>query len=244
MPTAHETKATIHGVPASMGCMGPILFMLDHKQGEMKPCMPHDKETGTQSKEFLEKFPFGGVPALEAEGGKVKFAESNTILRYLGSMAGKYSTESGASAITANATVDWAMDVFSNKVYPPMGAIIYPVFGYMPAVEGGKDGEEMKKRVSAVEEMIAKFFAEFYPALNEGKFCGGSETPTIADYKVLPFLYCLNHKGMEAQTGYTPSKQVVTFVENMLEAMPADGGKGMLESAGGYSFKEILDGKM
>ena len=69
----------------------------------------------------------------------------------------------------------------------------------------------------------------------------GGETLTIADYKIAPFLYCLTHAAVKKDSGYEPSASVKAFVDLFLAKSAS---KGMLEVAGGWALKEILDKKL
>merc|ERR1719491_1974182 len=196
--TDKKTKAKdkleleIYGIPASMNSMGPILFAEFNKLGNMKPCMPGQKEGGTEDETFKAINPFHGVPTMK--DGEFCLAESNAILRYMAKVyAPKFCSEQNPKV---RARIDWAMDRFSSVMGADVVKTLYVCFGYAePAKEGEEEAateRELQENAKVALTNLEEFAKHFLPD-NNTKFITGDEL-SIADFKVAPFFYAYGHE--------------------------------------------------
>jgi len=216
-------SVTIHGVPASMNCMGAILLTTAAGCGKMETCMPMQD---TNKPEFLKINPFHAVPALK--DGDFCLAESSAVLRYV---AETYAKDAYPTDPKQRGFIDWAMDRFSGAMNTDAVATIYPIFGYAEppadAVAAGK---------KCTENLVQ--FGEIF--LAKGKFVGG-EKLSIADYKVAPFFFCYEHAALKEKGLVDCPDRIRQFNKDFAAACSA---AGMLSSAGGFALKEVLDAKL
>jgi len=103
-----------------------------------------------KTKQFLEKFPMGQVPALETPEGGIW--ESNAILRYVARKSPKLY---GSNAYE-NALVDTWLDWTSCTVTPALATWVYPIFGYMDNVPEAteKAKEDVKKLLTVLNTYL------------------------------------------------------------------------------------------
>lgn len=216
--------AKVYGMPASGNCMGPVLVATSAGAGGLEFC--NLMEGAHKQPEYLKKFPYGQVPALETDEGYC-VAESNTILRYL---AGKYKPELLGATLEDKAFNDWAMDVFANAVYPVAAKEVwYPVVGYT-----GPPADQSASNAKALEALEL-----FKSTFLKGAFVGG-EKPTLADYKIAPFLVAIAPPGLKAKIGFECPEWVLKYNEAFKAAEPA---AAMLYECGGYGLHEFVQSK-
>lgn len=224
MGAEHEAKVgsvEIHGVAGSMNTMSTVLLASAMRCGKLVRAMP-PKDTNTP--EFLAMNPFRQIPALQDQG--VHLAESSAILRYL---AEKYAHDLYPAAAPRRAFIDWAMDRFASSVYADATKTIYVALGYRSKPE--KPIEVASDCVRNLDEFAAFFLQE--------KFIGG-EKPSIADYRVAPFFFAWAHPVLKEAHHVEVPERILQFNKDFAAACPA---AGLLESAGGFSLKEMLDTK-
>lgn len=103
-----------------------------------------------KTKQFLDKFPMGQVPALETPEGGIW--ESNAILRYV---ARKSQKLYGSNAYE-NALVDTWLDWTSCTITPALSTWLYPIFGYMDNIPEAteKAKEDVKKLLTVLNNYL------------------------------------------------------------------------------------------
>jgi len=218
----------VHGVPASMNCVGPILYCLDKELGTHEYMMPYTEAAKTPAYHAIN--PFHQVPSLEDPDNKVNLGESNSILRYMGNLSGELKNKT----LGDNATVDWALERFMQQLYPTFVTIVYPLFGYVAT----PSPEELKAAITKFDADLPSFLDKFLP--DETKFVNGASTPGIGDYKLAPYLFCLAHKSTKMVTGYNVPERAHKFLA-LFKA--ASKNSAFLQEAGGYGLGETLDKK-
>lgn len=225
VPADASTKAKVHGLTLSCNCLSPLLAGMDSDAAEF--AMLDIMKGEHMTPEFLKKNPFHLIPTLEEADG-FTLGESCTILRYL---ATKYNPALYPADAKLRARIDSAMDAFATTVYGPWKEPVYAVMGFgAPPADGKKAAEELK--------VVLDAFATAFVG-KEGKYICG-DVLTIADYKALPFLYCLAQPVTEAKTGVKLSERMRTYVDGVFAACKSN---SMLTSCGGFSVKEWIEGK-
>lgn len=244
--TGKKTKANdkleleIYGIPASMNSMGPILFAEFNKLGNMKPCMPGQKEGGTEDETFKAMNPFHGVPTMK--DGEFCLAESNAILRYMAKVyAPKFYSEQNPKV---RARIDWAMDRFSSVMGADVVKTLYVCFGYAePPKEGEEEAAERELQENAKVALtnLEEFAKHFLPD-NNTKFITGDEL-SIADFKVAPFFYAYGHEYVQNRCGIKIPERIAKFNADFAVAVNVASkmGKFSENPKDGLSIKEVLD---
>ena len=217
-------SAKVLGVPASQNCAGAAMLAMEAKAGSLEAV---DMMTGEHKKDaYLAVNPSGQVPALH--DGDVKIGQSTAILRYL---AMKYKPDTYPVANPdLCAKIDMAMDGLVDYVYPTHKETVYVVLGF-----SGPPADQAAS-CKAYAEACAKWLDTF---VGDAKFVGG-DTPTIADYKAVPFFYAAIQPAMKKKLGLEMPPAATTYANNFLAAV---GASGFMESAGGYSIKEFCASK-
>jgi len=225
--TADEGKVTIHGVTASMNCLGPLLLAKHKEVGDLQVCMPGEQ---SQSEEYKKIVPFGGVPGMEDEKKKFSMGESGAILRYL---AREYAKELYPEDAEKRGRIDWAMDRFHSGMYNDCAATIYVAMGFAEA-------PEKKEDLKAAGEKASAGLADFARVFLNQKFVGG-ENLSIADFKIAPFFYAYAHQRVESKCSVVVPDRIKQFNSDFKEACKES--KLFEEAEGGFSLKQILDAK-
>jgi len=217
-------SAKVLGVPASQNCAGAVILAMEAKAGGIEVV---DMMTGAHKKdEYLAINPYGQVPAFQ--DGALKMGQSNAILRYL---AMKYKPDAyPVSNVDLCAKIDFAMDSLVDYIYPTHMETVYVVLGFAGAPED--QAASNTKYAAACEKWLDTF-------VGDAKFCGGG-TPTIADYKAVPFFYAAIQPAMKKVIGLDMPAKAATYANDFIAAV---GAAGFLESAGGYSIKEFAASK-
>eukprot|EP00405_Crypthecodinium_cohnii_P012573 CAMPEP_0206442812 /NCGR_PEP_ID=MMETSP0324_2-20121206/14026_1 /ASSEMBLY_ACC=CAM_ASM_000836 /TAXON_ID=2866 /ORGANISM="Crypthecodinium cohnii, Strain Seligo" /LENGTH=487 /DNA_ID=CAMNT_0053910689 /DNA_START=30 /DNA_END=1493 /DNA_ORIENTATION=+ len=215
----------IHGAPVSTNSLTCIILASDLGKGALEYC---DLMAGAHKQEgFLKKNPFGQVPTLEEPDG-FSCGESNAILRYL---AVKHNSELyPVGDAKLRARIDWIMASWSAQVYQKWSARIYPILGFAPAPA------DLEKANKDLKEALDMFTGAFFTG---SKFVAG-DSLTIADYKVMPFLFGLSLPFAEKKTGVKLSPALAKYVQDAMGAMKTS---GILTSNGGWSVKEFMETK-
>mmetsp|Transcript_78989 Transcript_78989/g.173222 ORF Transcript_78989/g.173222 Transcript_78989/m.173222 type:complete len:200 (+) Transcript_78989:135-734(+) len=177
----------IHGAPVSTNSLSCIILASDLGKGGLEYC---DLMSGAHKQpSFTKMNAFGQVPTMQDPDGFC-CAESNTILRYL---AVKHNSDLyPASDAKLRARIDWVMAAWSTSVYPKWAARVYPILGFAPDVS---DKEKANKELKEALDNFAKAFVT-----SGSKFLAGNKL-TIADYKVLPFLFGLSLPFVQKKSG-------------------------------------------
>lgn len=217
-------SAKIYGVPPSMNCAGPIVLALEAKAGQMEYL---DIMSGShKTPEYAAVNAYQQVPGLE--DGDVKIGQSNAILRYL---AMKYKPEAYPVGEPEKcAKIDYALESFSDFVYPGHKKTVYGVFGFMAPPDDQKAANA--EYVAACDKWLATF-------VGDKKFCCG-DTPSIADYKAVPFFFSAIQPVMKKKIDLELSEKVSKYVADFCAAV---GASAFMESAGGFSIKEFAASK-
>jgi glutathione S-transferase len=217
-------KVIIHGVTASMNCLGPLLLAKHTKVGSLKVCMPGED---SQSDEYKKIVPLGGVPGME--DGKWSMGESGAILRYL---AREYAVELYPTGAEQRGRIDWAMDRFCSGMYNDCVATIYVAMGFADAPEKEADLQAAGKKASAGLADFAKVFLK-------DKFVGGDNL-SIADFKIAPFFCAYAHQRVQRKCFVEVPERIMEF--NLAFAEACEESK-LFQKADGLSLVEILDAK-
>jgi len=223
--TAAKKNVQVFAMPPSANACGPVLLAMDAGVGGFEMC---NLMEGAQNKpEYLAMNPFHHIPTVK--DGDLAIGESIACLRYL---ALKYKPEYyPVDDPVACGWIDFACDSFSTDVYPLIGPkVMYPVLGFMgPPEDQAKANEE---GVAAVDAWMKHFI--------KGKFVNGGKL-SIADFKVVPFLFAVVQPGVEKQTNFKLSARVKQYVEDFTQTVKAS---AFLKSAGGYSIAELVASKV
>eukprot|EP01087_Luapelamoeba_hula_P002204 TRINITY_DN118_c0_g1_i1.p1 TRINITY_DN118_c0_g1~~TRINITY_DN118_c0_g1_i1.p1 ORF type:complete len:417 (-),score=89.03 TRINITY_DN118_c0_g1_i1:65-1315(-) len=138
--------------------------------------------TENKSKEFLEKFPVGKVPALDAPEGPI--FESGAIARYVARKGGKLF---GSSEIE-NAQVDQWLDFATAEIDLPAAAWLLPIYEIVP---------ENREATSKAKGDLRKVFGILNTHLADRTFLVG-ERVTLADIGVAMSVYRLYKTVLDA----------------------------------------------
>lgn len=164
------------------------------------------------------------------DGRRPQRGQSNTILRYL---ALKYAPKLyPADNPSKCAQIDWAMDCWVDYCYPSHMPVVYAILGFT------KQPDDKAAAAKNYAEALSKFAGIF---LSKGKFVGGDEL-TIADFKIAAFVFPACEPAVEKLQGFVAPPRIKQYVADFLAA--AGPAAGMLTSAGGYSLREFLAGKL
>lgn len=121
---------------------------------------------------FLEKFPFGKVPALETADG-LFISESNAISYYVA--AAKKDTILFGSGVADAARVQMFINIADNEITPAAATWIYPILGF---VQFNKQNTEKAKAD------LTKTMTVLNQILESRTYLVG-EAPTLADIHVV-----------------------------------------------------------
>lgn len=211
-------------MPPSMNACGPILVAMESKAGTFEMCNLF--EGANMKPEFLAINPWHTIPSME--DGDVKIGESNAIMRYLAKkyMPSIYPEDAGKAAM-----IDFALDAFGN-VYKHHTGTVYVAFGF----KGEQTEEEQKKCNESYKEETLKWLAHFK---GSKKFCGG-DTPNLADYKAVPFLFSAIQPVCSKKISLEMPPEVKEYCDAFCTAVPS---AAFLSNAGGYSIKEFAASK-
>jgi len=221
-PATPNTQIKIHGVPMSQNAVGPIVLAMELKIGDMEFC---DLMKGAHKEpSYLKIHPYGQIPALQ--DGAFCLGESNAILRYLALAYAKNLYPVSSPKVCAK--IDFAMETFSN-VYQAHMPVVYVVFGFAQA--SSDQGAANKAYTEAIQMWLNTHLT--------GKFVTG-DTPSIADYKAVPFFFAAMQPVCKKKLGFVPPPRMVKYCEDFMAAVPA--AKFMRE-AGGFSIKEFAASK-
>jgi elongation factor 1-gamma len=121
---------------------------------------------------FLQKFPFGKVPALETADGH-HISESNAISYYVASV--KKDTTLLGNGVADAARVQMWINIADNEITPPAATWLYPILGFIPSNHENteKAKEDIKKTLSVLNNVLA---TRTYLV---------GEAPTLADIHVV-----------------------------------------------------------
>ncbi|XP_060071612.1 elongation factor 1-gamma-like [Ylistrum balloti] len=101
------------------------------------------------TKEFLQKFPLGKVPAFESSNGDCVF-ESNAIAHYVGN------AQLQGSNTHDQAVIQQWINFGDNEIYPASCTWVFPTLGITPfnKQEGDKAKEQMKKALTVLNNYL------------------------------------------------------------------------------------------
>jgi len=210
-------------VPMSQNAVVPILLAMELGVGSMEMV---DLMSGAQKKpEYLAINPRGKVPGMV--DGDVRIGESNAIIRYLALRykPALYPVNDKASCYS----IDFAIEAFTNKIYPEHVKVVYPVMGFGPPPEDQ----------AAANKKLAEETATWFKDHVQGKFVMGNQL-SIADFKAIPFLFSQVQPNVKRNSGFTAAARVAKYCEDFCSAVKAS---GFLKSGGGYSIAEFIASK-
>jgi len=181
---------------------------------------------GHKSPDYTAINPYGQVPAMK--DGDVKMGESSAILRYIALKYKKdaYPTDDPAKC----AKIDFAVDAVVDYIYKYHAQSVYVVLGFASPHDG--QAAAVKSYVEACAQWVATF-------VGSDAFVGGA-TPTIADYKAVPFFYAAMQPVMKEKLKLELPATVTAYVERFFAKV---GASQFMESAGGWSIKEFAASK-
>jgi glutathione S-transferase len=142
--------------------------------------------------------------------GDLTLAEGNAILRHL-ARAHAPELYGGCDDFPKMATIDWVLDWASNNLYPMFADVVYPVMGFKPVPE------DFAPLVEKLSQNLATFQLKFLPAEQGATFVAG-ESLSIADYKMAPLLFLMNHAATKQVAGLTLAPGLVKYLEAILAA--------------------------
>lgn len=161
----------------------PVLFLTPHQAQAIAELngleveIPSDFQIGVTNKssDFLDKFPYGKVPAFESADGKFFLTEGQAIARYLAESGPKAGQLIGDDAQTRALVEQWAcfadQEIAPNLI-PPLLMVILKMIPY--------DEEKYKFFLTNLERAVRRLEA----AVKERKYLVGDQL-TLADIMVL-----------------------------------------------------------
>merc|ERR1712006_43750 len=120
--------------------------------------------------------------------------------------------------------IDFACESFAGDVYPKIKDVFYPIFGFC---DPPADQEKANQEATQITATWMKHFVK-------GKFVNGDKL-SIADFKVVPFLFALTQPVCKSKAGFEVSAEVKKYVEDFVAAVQS---AEFLSKAGGYSIAE------
>jgi len=197
--------------------------------GDMVLCNLMEGENRKEA--FLKMNPFHTIPTMESDSWPAYcLGESQSMMRYI---ARKCKSELYPGEAKLAARTDWAMDALGTTVYGAFADIVYPILGFAgPPADQAKANEQMKV-------VLDMFCATFMP--KKKKFICGDKM-TIADYKALPFFFCLNHPVVELKAGVSLSPRLKKYVADLTTSIRASTWLTNADPAS-MSLHSFLDGK-
>ena len=219
---ATKGSAKVYGLPASMNCCGPIMLAFELAVGWS--CATSWRSHKTP--EYAQVNAYQLIPGLK--DGDVCIGESCAILRYLGLtyMPSAYPPTNLLSA--PGSTSPWTRSPTCTSSIET----VYVTFGY-----SGPPADQ-KKAVADYLAPCDKWLGTF---VGDGPFVGGSGSPTIADYKAVPFFFAAMQPACKKTIGLAMPPKVTAYVDAFCAAVKSS---GFMSSAGGYSLKEYAATKM
>jgi cAMP-dependent protein kinase regulator len=215
-----DVDVKVFGAPASPNVMSVVMIGMDAGVGGLEMI---DAMGGAHKKpEYTAMNPFQRMPTLK--DADYVIGESCASLRYI-AMKYKPPCYPVNDPMTCG-WIDFAMDSFVEDVCPPLLKVLLPVMGLgSPAENQAKVNQDCL----AAMDSWRKYFLV-------GKFVCG-DRPTIADFKVVPFLLGCVQPGIEKKTGFKAPDRIKQFVEDFCSAVKSS---SMLKSAGGLSIAELV----
>lgn len=141
--------------------------------------------------------------------GALAIAESGAILRYI---ANKYGPEMyGGQNFEKKAVIDWALEWASTNFSKNFSNIWYPTTGFGPPPD-----DQTAANASALEN-LENFVKVFLPT---GKFIGGADEPSIADYVCAVRFHMCSHAAVKAKTGFELPARLKIYVQDFKLACP------------------------
>mmetsp|Transcript_999 Transcript_999/g.2585 ORF Transcript_999/g.2585 Transcript_999/m.2585 type:complete len:222 (+) Transcript_999:45-710(+) len=207
----------VRGMPISGNVIPAVMLCKTLGCGDME--MMNIMEGQHMTPEMLKINPWHQMPNMS--DGDVHLGESGAIIRYI---ANKYGPNMyGGSDLKAKATIDWALEWASTNFSKNFGHIWYPSAGF-----GSAPDDQAGANAKAVEN-LELFATQFL--CGPGKFVGGSETPTIADYVCAVRFHMCGHATVKKTTDFELPAKIQAYVDDFLTACPA---KDCLQAHDGF----------
>lgn len=166
---------TLYGHPISGNCLGAFCYVVDNNLGITLSMM--DILAGKQMADwYLKLNPMHTVPTMCNDKGQGVW-ESGVVLRTLAGYAGEEISPKVAMAMDFRQTV---MYEHCSKIYLPY---LFNNNGADPVMSGWEEG------VKGLKEKVEPVLKDYF--LADGKFIGGGDTPSVADYHIVPVLTML-----------------------------------------------------
>ena len=180
-------------------------FDLDGRAGGIRALLGHANFEYEDDRQSFESFatlkaslPLGSMPVWEEDG--IQYCQSSGILRMLGVRLGYYTTDPNTA---------WAIDSivdFVEDLQPKFAGWLFP------AVQGGQ-----LEAGEGADQWIADYWDKVIPVIDarlaaHGKpFIGGTDRPTIADFKAIQTVVSSNPE-------FNPACIIPTAVQQQLAA--------------------------
>jgi len=204
---ASEDKVKVRGMPISGNVIPAVMLCQTLGCGDME--MMNIMEGAHMTPEMLKINPWHQMPNMS--DGDVHLAESGAIIRYIANMYAP--AMYGGSNMKAKATIDWALEWAATNFSKNFSHIWYPTAGF-----GSPPDDQAAANAKAVEN-LELFETKFL--CGPGKFVGGSESPTIADYVCAARFHMCGHAACKKLTGFELPAKIAAYVEDFLAACPA-----------------------
>jgi len=210
-------KVVIRGMAISGNVIPSVMLAKDIGCGDMELM---DLMKGEHMKpEILKINPWHQMPNMT--DGNLQLAESGAIIRYI---ANKYAPEMyGGDDCAKKALIDWALEWVNSNFSKNYSQLWYPVSGFGPAPSDQSAAN--KAAVDNLEIFASKFLT------GPGKFIGGFEKPSIADYVCATRFHCVGHKAIQTKLGFELPARIKTYV---LDFLQASASKDFLQQHDGF----------
>jgi len=207
----------VRGMPISGNVIPAVMLAKAIGCGDME--MMNIMEGEHMTPQMLKINPWHQMPNMS--DGDINLAESGAIIRYI---ANKYAPNMyGGSDYAAKAKIDWALEWASTNFSKDFANIWYPTAGFGPPPD-----DQPAANTKAVENL--ELFASTF-LTGPGKFIGGSETPTIADYVLATRFHMCAHAAIKKTTGFELPATIKSYVVDFLAACPS---KDFLQAHDGF----------
>jgi len=207
-PPSAKPKVIIRGMALSHNVIPAVLLAKDLGCGDFESMNLMKGEHMVPA--MLKINPWHQMPNMS--DGDLNIAESGAIIRYI---ANKYGPDKyGGGDPSKVAVIDWALEWMStNFGKNNFSTIWYPVAGFGPPPED--QAAANAKAVENLETFVSVFLT------GPGKFIGGFDTPSIADYVVATKLHCIGLPVLKAKVGFELPARLKIYVLDFISQCPS-----------------------
>jgi len=208
----------IRGMSVSGNVIPAVMLAQVTGCGDME--MMNIMEGQHMTEEMLKLNPWHQMPNMK--DGDVEIAESGAIIRYI---ANKYAPQAYGDGDAAKmAIIDWALEWANTNFSKNFSTLWYPATGFGAAPPD--QAEANKKSTENLNLFAGKFLC------GPGKFIGGYDTPSIADYVCATRFHMVSHPTVKAVCGgFEPPARIKVYVLDFLSQCKA---KSFLEQHDGF----------